>query len=538
MNLKNITNAALLSAAIVIAGSGCKKQDFSNTDPDNITSATVDYRTVLPASMTATASAIEGTNFKFLQNWMGYWARSGSYQDVTDEESYSFTNDFNVGVWNSLYSNATNYNFVITSAVAKGGGFYEAIARILKSLDFQMLVDVYGNVPYTNAFLGADNRTPSYDKGQDVYDSLFVDIDRAIALLKSPTAIDPDKNVNIATNDLIYGGDATLWIKFANTLKLRMIMHAYNVPSFNAADKLAVIAAEGTGFLGAGESAELNPGYSDTKPTPFYRANVKTETGVAAGQGAIERANAYSVGPNAPAPVGYYDWDGDPRVNQFYSPASTTGAMKGIPYGQISGTVANYEGDKLSTVDGPGYIPNGSGSRAWILTDFESLFLQAELSWYLEGQVQTQPTADLVTAAVQQSFVWLGLTTGDADTYISNNATYPDVDFNADATQTGTPGGIFTILSQKWFAMNGINSLEVWTDWRRTDVVYGEGGGYLPGPPLSVNPARPTGAGIPIRLFYPQNEYNYNSTNVLAQGTIDVTSNATAATGRIFWDIN
>ncbi len=538
MKFNNIKKLLLVATTVAITGIGCKKQEFLNTNGDSITSETVDFRTVLPASMTATATIIEGTTFKYLQNWMGYWARSGSFQDVTDEESYNFTNDFNAGVWNGLYGNANNYNFVVTKANAVGAGFYEAIGRIMKSHNMQILVDIYGNVPYSQAFLGLEVRTPAYDKGRDVYDSLFVDLDRAIALLKDPIASSIDNNRNIDVNDLIFGGDATSWIKFANTLKLRMIIHAYQVPGFDIAGKIAAIEAEGTGYLGAGENVHLNPGYVDTKPTPFYRANVKTETGTVAAQGNIERANAYAVGPNPGGPgVGYYGWDGDPRLDKFYTPPSS-GVHRGIPYGEIAGTNSNNTGDKLSTVDGEGYIPDGAASRAWIFTAAESLFLQAEARE--RGIITTGATAEvLLNTAVDESFIWLGLTATDAQDYRDLNATYPDVDYNGVSQGPGLPaGGLFTILSQKWFALNGIAVFEVYTDWRRTDVVYGEGGGFLPGPPLSVNPAAPVNAEIPIRLFYPQNEYNYNAANVLSQGTIDVTSGATEATGRIFWDIN
>ena len=552
----NIKNLVFLVTTVAVTGISCKKQDFNNTNPDSVTGATVDYKTVLPASMTATATIIEGTSFKFLQNWMGWWARSGSYQDVTDEESYVFDNDFNVGIWNGLYTNATNYNFVIGKAQASGAGFYEAIGRIMKSLDFQMLVDVYGNVPYSQAFQGVEGRTPAYDKGQDIYDSLFVDIDRAIALLKDPAATSIDLNGNIGVNDLVYKGNAAKWIKFANTLKLRMIVHAYQAPGFDIAGKVAVIEAEGSGYLNAGETASINPGYTSSKPNPFWRANVLTEAGAATGNGSIERANAYAVGPNPPATTaGYYSWNGDPREDKFYTPPSS-GTQRGIYYGLLAPPAsANLSGDKLSTIDGPGYNPNGASTNAWIITDFESLFLQAEAK---QRNITTAgpSAAELLHSAESANFNYLGLNgtitvtfpipvppapqptpASDLDAYLIINAGYPDIDYEDGSLGTGTDG-LYTILSQKWFAMNGFNSLEVWTDWRRTGVEYGTGSGFLPGPPLSVNPARPTGKGIPIRLFYPQNEYNYNAVNVAAQGTIVVDATATAATGRIFWDIN
>ena len=110
---------------------------------------------------------------------------------------------------------------------------------------------------------------------------------------------------------------------------------------------------------------------------------------------------------------------------------------------------------------------------------------------------------------------------------------------------------MFTILSQKWFALNAINTLEIWTDYRRvpyTEVatnlistsapndaptdhfVYGDGGAFDAGPTISVSPQN-TSTKIPVRYLYPQTEYNYNAANVGAQGTITRYS-------RIFWDLN
>ena len=126
------------------------------------------------------------------------------------------------------------------------------------------------------------------------------------------------------------------------------------------------------------------------------------------------------------------------------------------------------------------------------------------------------------------------MTETDYDDYLIYNAGYPDVDYDAAALAPGLPsGGLYTILSQKWFALNSIAPYEIWTDYRRTEVVYGVGGGFAAGPTISLDPAvNQLTAKIPVRLFYPQNEYNYNAANVAAEGTINVT------TSRIFWDLN
>lgn len=515
MKLKNLIYATTL-ATILIGAGGCKKDKFDiNSNPDAVTDVSVTPSVLLPGAQQVT-SAIIAADFWWLQMWMGYWARSGSYQSITDLETYRFTNDFQVQVWNDLFSNANNYHIMMTKAKALDQGFYEAVGRIMKSHNFQMLVDVYNNVPYSEAFQGAAVPTPKYDKGEDIYKDIFRQLDTAIALLQGPTS-DEASNPDKETADLVYKGDNTLWIKFANTLRLRMIMHLHNgmnttqvVPGFDIAGEVAKITSEG--FLGTGQSAHLNPGFSGTKPSPYYRFYHTNEAGSASQRDHI-RASAYAIG--------YYDYNGDPRIGKFYTAVS--GSYEGIPFGTPSGPTAPI-GSALSTVRGTGLIPQGASSRAWIMTSVESFFLQAEARH--RGVLTSGPTAAaLLTSAITESFLWLGLTAAQANTYITNNATWPDVDYNA------TGGGIFTIMTQKWFALNSIATLEIWTDYRRTDYELGTPVGYDPGPPISEDPGN-TATEIPKRLLYPQSEYNYNAANVGAEGTLNV------FTSRIFWDLN
>jgi len=518
-----IIKLSILSVLGTAAFVGCKKSDFEiNKNPDSPTSASVLYSEIIPAALQSSAKIVDA-DWAFLQSYMGYWARSGDYQPTVDEETYSFTTSFTPAntLWNDLYANANNYNIAQAKAKAAGAGIYEGIARIMKVHAFQILVDVFGNVPYTQALQGTAFPTPIYDKGIDIYKDLFRQLDAAIVTLKDPLVNQPAMNPQIATADFVYAGNTAQWIRFANTLKLRMLLHVYQVPGFDIAGEMTKITTEGSGFIKTNESAHMNPGFTDTKPTPYYRAYVKNELGTVVSNQI--RANEYAID--------YYNWDGDPRLNRFYKAPSAGGAQIGIAYGEIPNNVQT--GTKLSTVDGPGIVPNGASSRAWILTSVESLFLQAEARE--RGIITSGTTAkDLLTAAIQESFIWLGVTNAvtAANSYITGNATYPDVDYNGVSQGPGLPaGGIYTILSQKWFALNAIATFEVWSDYRRTDVVYGEGGGFDPGPPLSILPGN-TATKLPVRLLYPQTEYNYNAANVAGQGTIN------KFTSKIFWDLN
>jgi hypothetical protein len=519
----------VLIAGLLGAG-GCSKEKFSiNSNPDDVTEASVTPNLILPAAQQQTAQHI-AADYWWLSWWMGHGARSGSYQSLNNEETYKFTQSFHNELWNNLYANANNYHIMATKAQTLGAGTYEAIGRIMRSMNFQMLVDIYNNIPYSEALQQTLIPTPKYDKGEDVYKGIFDDLDAAIALLQDPVATDIAKNADIDKVDFVFAGNTTRWIQFANTLRLRMLVHLHNgglygpqqvVPGFDIAAQVQKIVDNGAGFLNAGQDAHFQPGFSAAKPQPYYRFYHTNEAGTGSQRDHL-RASEYAID--------YYKYDGDPRIDRFYvSPNGQTTGQKGVPFGTPSGPGVP-QGNELSTVRGPGYIPQGAASRAWILTSFESLFIQAEARE--RGIINFGPSAeDLLRDAVRQSFIWLGLTSGAADTYMSNNAGYPDVDYNAPSIVAGQPGGgLFTILQQKWFAMNNINELEIWTDWRRTDIIYGLPGTFDPGPPLSVDPG--AASVIPKRLLYPTAEYNYNAANVAAEGTIDYFTN------RIFWDLN
>lgn len=530
MKLKNIITISTL-AVIVMAAVGCSKEKFNiNANPDDVTDVSVTPSVLLPGALQSTSTTI-ASEWWFVGWWIGHGARSGSYQSFNEEETYAFTNDFHVAVWNNLYSNATNYNLMINKAKDAGAGTYEAIGRIMKSHNFQILVDVYGSVPYSEAFKGTSVATPAYDKAIDVYKAIFADLDAAIVLLNNVDLTALPKNPDIASADLVFKGNTTMWKKFANTLRLRMLIHLQNgitsttvAPGIDVAAQVAKITSDG--FLGAGESAHLNPGFLGTKPNPYFRFFSTNETGTSS-QRDWARASQYAID--------YYKADGDPRINRFY--VAPAGGHKGIPFGTPSGGSSVPTGDALSTVRGPGLTPDGAASRAWILTSVESLFLQAEARQ--RGIITTGPAASvLLTSAIRESFIWLKVAADDAasivsaNTYISNNAGYPDVDYTAPSIGAGLPGGgLYTIVQQKWFALNSIAPYELWTDYRRTGIVYGAGGGFDAGPTISVDPNN-TKKTIPVRLFYPQNEYNYNAGNVNKEGTINV------FTSRIFWDLN
>ena len=554
MKLKKILYGFSLAAMIIAVGSSCNKAKFNiNRNPNDPTDSSVTYDVVLPAALHATGGIV-ARQWGTIQNWMGFWARSGTYAPNVTEETYAITTAFGNGIWNNCYDNNYDYNIVQQKANVAGATFYEGIARIMKAHNYQMLVDVYGNVPYSQALKGSANPTPAYDNQLDIYKALFREIDAGIALIKNATVTATNTNKNIWINDIMFGDPVngvignvaamrTKWAKFGNTLKLRMLIHCYAVAGINKTTEMNIINAEGSGFLGVGENAQVQPGYKADKPNPFYNSYKANTDGSQTANNIYYRANKWGID--------VYKGDGDPRVGtaafsggsgRVYEAGS--GGMIGVAYG-LPPVTANAS--PILAGIGPG-VYRTSSSPQCIFSSAESFYLQAEAKF--RGWIIGGPTAQaLMETGTQESFAFMGVTNPAAALagYLSYNNGFPDVDYLAPPAGTNYPaGGLATILSQKWFSLNGINSLEIWCDYRRvpfkevapllasastTNFTYGLTGGFSAGPTISVAPQN-TSTKIPVRYLYPQTEYNYNPTNVGLQGVIDPFSS------RIFWDIN
>lgn len=512
----------IVGLLLIISGSGCKKAWFDvNRDTNRAVESNITPDLVAPIALLNTANRVN-TGFGFLGNWMGYWCPAANYAPNVEEQSYNITTNFGAGLFTGIMDNSYDYVFMQKRAQESQQTFYEGISRIMKSHNFAQLVDIYNEVPYSEALQGLENIRPRYDNGRSVYEDLIKQIDTGINLIKNAVA---SKNLNLTNADIMFGGDQIKWVKFANTLKLRLLMHQANRSDRNAyvQAEVAKIVAEGSGFLGSGEDASVNPGFQADKPSIFYSTYGFTQTGTPATD--FWRANIIAMN--------YLKNNNDPRLGAFYKPIVNpvpTGASEPFPQPTPNNYRGNQYGLGINNVTYPYQTANyvsqvggissagatsnsasglikGFNQRTWILTSVESMFLQAEavLRGFLPGNDSTA-----YTAAVLESFRWLNV--GGSLTAANNafNTWYTDavsnknynVAFKKDTTVAAKSN---TLFFQKYLALNGIAHLETWTDYRRN-------GGY-PNIPLSVNPGR-TSSTLPYRLLYPQAEINLNTDNV------------------------
>lgn len=497
--MKKIFIATLALGFLV---SGCEKKFFDiNENPNNPTAVSITSDLLLPQAMHETGR-IMTQNYSTLSHWMGWWARGGDYGPSTESETYNITTTFGQGTWAAWYNNLYDYQTIINKTTGTNQNFYQAIARVMKTVGFMHLVDTYNNVPYSKAFDLANNITPAYDKGSSIYLDMLSELDKALVLLNS---VQTGADIKITTADIMLGGSITKWKKFINTQRLRLVLRLAYTTLLNHTTELQKVTADG--YLMAGESASVNPIYSATtnKQNPFWDAYKLTAVGEVFDK--FNRANNFTLNNLRGA--------NDIRYQYYYEPALKPlngNSYYGYNFGENLPNSDPYKSDNSSAIAGKGLAKTAAQAQ-WIITSVESMFMQAEAKQrgYISGSAQTA-----FEDAIRESYNWLGVTNAasEANLYITSG--------NQFVNWAGATDKIKLIVTQKYFSTVGMTPFEAWSDFRRT--------GFPSNVPYTM--AANASPNIPVRFRYPQNEYNYNPANVAAE------NNPSPWTSKVFWDLN
>ncbi|HET8839100.1 MAG TPA: SusD/RagB family nutrient-binding outer membrane lipoprotein, partial [Flavobacteriaceae bacterium] len=309
-------------AFVALALAACSEDYLDvNTDPNNPTSVSPDL--VLSTAQVQTARVMYLDRYaNTLGNlFMVNWSQADGYSWYYDEFNYLVTPSFYSQIWDYSYLNPLKNYTVLTDLEGETYDNYKAIAMIMKSFHFQMLVDAYGDVPYFEALKRGENPTPKYDDAQLIYEDLIVKIDDAISLIKNADSDDlvPE------SDDVVFGGDMNSWIQFGNTLKLRILMRQSEMGGRAGYIQQHVddIVAEGSGFLTTG--AMINPGYTneESKQNPFYASYGLTVTGELQNNTLATAASEYAID--------YLQATSDPRIDWIYEKPDT--GHLGVPQG-------------------------------------------------------------------------------------------------------------------------------------------------------------------------------------------------------------
>lgn len=184
-----------------------------------------------------------------------------NYADVYSPQSFN-------GLWQSAYQGMREDLRIMNALAAESGqSFHVAIGQVIEAYVMVTLVDFFGNVPYSESLAGSENLNPNVDPGADIYAAMHTKLNEAIATLASP-GVAPD-------NDFFYDGDASKWIKAANTLKMKMYITTGDYAGFNG------IVSGGNYISDNSDDFQFQWGTNDVQPDtrhPWY-ASSYTSTG-------------------------------------------------------------------------------------------------------------------------------------------------------------------------------------------------------------------------------------------------------------------
>ncbi|MFC6996987.1 SusD/RagB family nutrient-binding outer membrane lipoprotein [Rufibacter roseus] len=340
--------------------------------------------------------------------------------------------------WNTIYLNSlNNANLLVEQASAEGSAHYVGIVKVLQALNLGLLTDTWGAVPFSEAFQGPQELTPSYDQQEQLYGTINRLLDEALVELQKPTS-----TVRPAGDDIIYGGNISKWVKAANALKARYAIHLVEKNGAAAANQaLASVAQAFTG-----NADDMLVMYNDRNLNPWHRGvAIGTTTGnfiVAPSQTLINLMNGVA-----------YSGLVDPRLPYLADKGTSTANYAGYRNGQGSGGNTNITANTFYAKQ---------GSPVLMVTYSEMKFIEAEARFIANGGTRTSrgSTAEAYAAylaGIKAHMERLGVPTAEMNAYLND----PKVAVGAGNLT------LELIMKEKLIALY-LNP-EAWVDVRRYD---------------------------------------------------------------------
>lgn len=353
---------------------------------------------------------------------------------------------------------ATVYgNWYQVKSITKGEGVAYAWGQILRIAAMHRLTDIQGPIPYSAMGNIKGLETP-YDDQETVYMTMFEDLDKAIVELTAYVGVNPSDR-SYKSFDLVYGGDFSKWIKFANSLKLRMAMRISLVNSTKAKEYAEAAISHPYGVITSNEdNAAVD--YKDTGDQNPLRWLVEDYQDVVAGAEIVTYMNSYA----------------DPRLKKYFNTPVSGTDYAGLRLGALSSLTwrNSYSLPKVMSTD----------KLMWISAS-EVAFLRAEMAlndgWNAGGTAQ-----DFYEEAITLSFTQNDLSAEDAAGYYANSTLVPTNHTDARATPNlnyapAIPYSVTIawddaatkeqklekIITQKWIAIYPLGT-EAWSEQRRT----------------------------------------------------------------------
>lgn len=532
--MKKLTLYTLAAFGLLGLTTSCSDFGDVNNDPMNLNPGVVDYK----MEFTQVQAQICGSDWDIWRNGCIYIANMIQHTSSVDWQQgvfYTWTNDYSGAYWGGFYSGgrAAIRNIIDVMNNWEGNPAYAneyQMCRIMKAYMFQIMTDLYGDVPYSEAGKGYSENPipyPKYDKQEDIYNDLLKELDEA------QSALNASGSNTIGASDIIYGGDATKWKKFANSLMLRVAMHLTKV----APDKATtwVNKAISNGLFTSNDDNAFVPhesgSPSDDSSEPYGKIFSSSDT-----QAFYISETFINILQDDPrlslvATVCTQDPKSGWGAADFDYGNSAADIQKGMPVGY------DTEGGNWDLSKAPGY-PGSNWRKTYSLPN-RNVYARPDSPSMLVTYAGNQLLlADAVTRGI--------ITTGNAKDYYKNGITaamkqfsyykkataITDAQINSYLAANELSTDKETALKQintEYYIHTFCNEYEAYANWRRT--------GYpvlTPAKNAASYSGNVTNGQIPRRFMYPSNESTNNPANY--NEAVKRLNGGDKMSSRVWWD--
>ncbi|MEJ7767375.1 MAG: SusD/RagB family nutrient-binding outer membrane lipoprotein [Chitinophagaceae bacterium] len=525
----------VLLATLLFSAGSCKKFVDSNNDPNNPTAPVLEL--LLPATQVSMAASMNSINNGTSALMQIYNFSNGGALDRYAQSGISYDR-----TWTSLYTQALNdIEIIIRRATENQNWGYVAIAKLEKAYIYSIMVDMWGDIPYTESLRDVSSADPPFVTGSVIYDKLFLLIDEALAdANKGPFTILP------VGADIIYKGDKNAWIRMGNSLKLKLLNQVRLVQKDKATAGInTLISAASPLITTNAQDFTFRFGTTETPANrhPWHRGEYQGGKDFYMGQAFIDRLfnnddprlryyiyrqNATAANGNGNTGNGYYGrYPGDPTA----APADgNRRAVPGVyPIGGLYDnnpinnlTAANVFLNNAGTTAAFKAVGNTDGSGAGVLPFISN----AMVKFILAEAVLTLGTPGDARQLFQDGIIahlnsvnTVSSTSGNLSPAMSAATITAFALKNVTAYNAADADGkLNLVMTQKYIALYG-NGMEAYNDYRRT------------GFPILAAPVAPLNV-FPLRLSYSSTELSTNSTVTAKASALQTAQQFTP----VFWD--
>jgi len=433
--MKKISFIKLLLVTILVAtvSNGCTKK-FSSINVNPNAAAIVPGTNVFGRGIINSAGTLFGERLDIY--YTGSYAGQTAAIGLGD---YEYRVDINNSMWTGIYTAMTDLVDAAQLAKNEGNTNLYAAALTLKAYDAQKTTDMWGSVPYSEAFhLDSGLIYPKYDDQKTIYMAILAELKEAAEIFKSGTG-------SIGVGDLIFKGDVTKWQKFCNSLRLRVAIRMSNVDPTDATQVISEVLGSPASYpvmTSNSDNAYLwFPGVSPD--IEYWYQRLGTTTGLYTDQYRMNDVLISTLKAN-----------NDPRLT-VYARLNNNGGYGGYKFGVNQINDPNNNANNCSGI-GARFANNPAGFSPF-LNCSEVSFIIAEA--YQRGLV----TGD--AQAAYENGITLSCTENGIDPgAIATLLTQPEVAWNG-----GTTSNLQKIYLQKWISLFKQEE-EAWSESRRTDI--------------------------------------------------------------------